>query len=792
MHLKGNRGNFIIIALLISGLLSSCSEQMRTKVMNPPVGKPFVYSNKINLSGNLSKEEKKRLTYELEDYWEDSLQVRKIQRWLIFYRIKNPAVYDSANIPRSINFMNAYLNAQGYFYATLQDSLYIDTVKNQMRANVVMNIDVGKNITIDTVAYNMSDSILQTLSLQKKEESDLKQGRPYTKNAVSTELDRLTALYRENGFYNFTREDLQAVLDTVDTRLLNLTLDPFKQAELIAEAARKRRENPSWKIELRNKPSMDSSKLRQYYIGQIYYYPELTLYDVPDSMMRTQFQHVDTFRRGIMKYNKGLFRFRPLREHTHIERGDLYNQKNYFKTLTRFSQVGAWQQADAINIPRGDSLDVHIFLVPAVKQSASIDLEGSRNSGDVITGNTLGISTNLSLVNRNIWKQAVQSRTTLRAGVELNLLSSDDNPLLQTYLVNASHTYVIPRILHPFGRWRKLRELENMRTLVALNSSFVDRRGFYKINNYVGSIGYEWSKPRPKRNGDDLWLYKPLNIEIYGITRLPGLDLLIQNNPFLQASFNEGNVVSQSLTFNRTTSKRNKSNFYRLSVEEAGGLFGLLPGLKNNIYRFLKTEAEYKHRTLFLKNEMAYRVFLGLGYNYGNGGAGTNRSMPFFKQFIAGGPYSMRAWGLRQLGLGSSQFSDTVNSTYRDRFGDMQLEANIEYRFQLAALGSFKIGSAVFADIGNIWNLKSNNQDPDSRFSFRELYRDLAIGVGTGLRLDFSYFLIRFDFAYKVKDPARNRNGGWMSFKDFVWSETRPSGLKVNNVAMQFGIGLPF
>ena len=152
----------------------------------------------------------------------------------------------------------------------------------------------------------------------------------------------------------------------------------------------------------------------------------------------------------------------------------------------------------------------------------------------------------------------------------------------------------------------------------------------------------------------------------------------------------------------------------------------------------------------------------------------------------------MRAWGLRQLGLGSSVFSDTVNSTYRDRFGDVQLEGNIEYRFTLLSLGSFKVGSAFFADIGNIWNIKRNDQDPDSKFSFSNLARDLAIGVGTGLRFDFSYFLIRFDFAYRVKDPARNRNGGWMSIKDFVWSETRASGLKINNMALQFGIGLPF
>ncbi len=68
--------------------------------------------------------------------------------------------------------------------------------------------------------------------------------------------------------------------------------------------------------------------------------------------------------------------------------------------------------------------------------------------------------------------------------------------------------------------------------------------------------------------------------------------------------------------------------------------------------------------------------------------------------------------------------------------------------------------------------------------------KDLAIGVGTGLRIDFSYFLIRLDFAYKLKDPARQYNNGWAD--RFQWFENRTNGLKVNNYAVQLGIGLPF
>lgn len=129
----------------------------------------------------------------------------------------------------------------------------------------------------------------------------------------------------------------------------------------------------------------------------------------------------------------------------------------------------------------------------------------------------------------------------------------------------------------------------------------------------------------------------------------------------------------------------------------------------------------------------------------------------------------MRAWRLRQIGLGSSVQSDTITKTsYRDRFGDMQLEVNLEYRFRLTSIGSFKIESAVFTDIGNIWSIKNIPGDPDARFSLKRLGQDLAIAAGVGLRVDFTYFLIRLDGAYKVKDPARSTNNGWLNTLNFT------------------------
>ncbi len=775
----------VVCGLLIT--LNSCSFLQWTVVRNYPPNKPFVYDNKITVKGNVSKDEKIQLTEELGKYWDDSLQVRKVQQFYFKYKIKNPPLFDSNNIVRSVNLMNAYLNSKGYYYASFTDTVKMDTVNDQVRVKVEMGINVGKNITIDSVSYELRDSNLQKLTRSAEKDKLLKKGAPYTKALISAELDRLVGLYRQNGYYRFTRDDIYAEADTTDTRLLQLTLDPFKQAQIIADAARIRRENPTWDITIFKRPAVDSASLRQYYIGKLYFYPEMSLSDIPDSVLKRKDFTEFTRRTITMRYKKGIFNYRPLREHTFLSRGKLYNESDYFKSINTLGQIGAWQQVDARPVIRdNDSLDIYFFLVPAIKQNFTIDLEGSKNTADFSLGNLWGISTNFSYNNKNVWKSAIQSLTTLRAGVELNLLTGGDNSLLQTFLINAGHTYVFPKLIQPFTNWRALNNLENKRTLVSINGSYVDRRTFYQLRSLTASWGYEWKK------GNNVWLYKPLNVEIYAIDTLKGLRDLFVSNPFLRASFNSGKVVSQSLSLVRSftdTRNPNKSHYFHMGLEEAGGLFGLIPGLRDDIYRYIKLEADYHQTIKFRKTELAWRTYAGMGYNYGTDSL-RDKSLPFFKQFFAGGPYSMRAWGLRQLGLGRSIASDDTATTYRDRFGDMQLEANIEYRFPLTTVAGIKVSSAFFADMGNVWNLKASSIDPAAQFSLSNLYRDLAIGVGTGVRIDFSYFLIRLDFAYKLKDPARQYNNGWAD--KFQWFENRPNGLKINNYAVQLGIGLPF
>lgn len=793
-----NKKGFIFFFI---GLIFTSCEVVR----NAPVNQPFVYSNKVLVKGNVSNDEKTRLTLNLENYWDDSLKAVKVNevRILTFHRphignvLKNPPAFDSVNIGRTIKAMTGYMNSQGYHYAYIKDSIAnFDTLKNkkQIRVHVFMKVETGKIVRVDSISYAMLDSSLQKIADNNINKSILTKGSPYNNQNVNSEIIRLTSIFRDSGYYKFTRDNLVAIIDTTDTKLLQLTLDPLEQAKLIAEAAKNKKANPKWNVLIEQKPFKDSSINTKFHVKKIFYFPETRLSDMPDSLLL----HTELFKQlqsknknSTMFYRQGRFTMRPLVNNTFLRRGNLYNETNFYKTLNLLGKIGAWQQTDArIQTVNNDSLNIYYFLVPAIKQSFSTDIEASRNSGDFISGSLFGLSTVFSYQNKNVWKQAIQSVTSLSLGTELNLgyNKSDtvNNSIWQSFQVSLSHTYIFPRFIQPFKNWNYLNRFDNKKTLLSISGSYYDRKGFYKLRSVVTYWGYEWNKGA----NSWAWSFKPFNIELYKIDTLQGLVQQFATYPFLRNVFRNGNAVGSTVQLSRIfVSKKNPLTSYnvRFYAEHSGLVLDLISFLNRNIFSYTKFESEviYSHKQA--RSELAARFFAGAGVSL------NSQSIPTYKQYFLGGPNSMRAWMIRQLGVGSSISSDTIHSSgYTDRYGDMALEANVEYRFNLATFSWGKVGSALFTDIGNIWNLKYNAQNPDASFKLSRLGKDIAIGVGTGLRFDFNYFLVRFDFGYKLKDPARQYNNGWADISKLTWIDKRINGNEVNNWAFQFGINLPF
>jgi outer membrane protein assembly factor BamA len=149
--------------------------------------------------------------------------------------------------------------------------------------------------------------------------------------------------------------------------------------------------------------------------------------------------------------------------------------------------------------------------------------------------------------------------------------------------------------------------------------------------------------------------------------------------------------------------------------------------------------------------------------------------LPFEKTFFAGGANGMRGWRMYELGPGSYENLDEGSSF--NQIGDIQLEANVEYRFPLYDW----IRGAFYLDAGNIWLLRESPDLPGGKFIFSEFLGQIAIDVGVGLRFDFDFFIFRFDPAIAIKKPTYPEGDRWtvdkLQLKDVVWN---------------FGIGYPF
>ena len=147
--------------------------------------------------------------------------------------------------------------------------------------------------------------------------------------------------------------------------------------------------------------------------------------------------------------------------------------------------------------------------------------------------------------------------------------------------------------------------------------------------------------------------------------------------------------------------------------------------------------------------------------------------MPFVKQFFAGGANDIRAFRSRALGPGSCYAGNRDTGFLADQPGDIKMEMNTELRFKLFSV----VRWAFFVDAGNIWALKTDSSRPGSRFSGNFL-QQVAVGVGTGLRIDVSILLIRLYLGIPVREPYLPEHQRWL--------------FDSKNLVFNFSIGYPF
>ena len=284
----------------------------------------------------------------------------------------------------------------------------------------------------------------------------------------------------------------------------------------------------------------------------------------------------------------------------------------------------------------------------------------------------------------------------------------------------------------------------------------------------------------------------PLQMNIVKLSDLDeGFYDSLADDPFLKNAYQNHFDLGSGLMLYYTTDSESipKNSFFytRLQFDIAGNVLSCFNNLMNQdsngarmiwntpYSQFVRSEITLGRTWVFGRNSgqsIATRLLAGAGYAYGN-----STALPFEKHFYAGGSNSLRGWQARTVGPGLSQMDDSF--VIPNQTGDMKLEANLEYRFDMF----WKVAGALFVDAGNVWTLRSSGEGNsyESMFRWDTFGESIAANWGLGLRLDFGFLLLRLDTGVKIHDPARMQK--WVT--PDMW-------FKRDGYAIHFGVGYPF
>ncbi len=792
-----------IVFLLL--LVSSCKtiKDATTFISKAPKNKPYLVANSVELVGeNFNKTERQSVIQRLSSQLDDSSKVNVKDAFFFLHFIKSPIAYDTGYSSISAFNMQTFMYHLGYYNA--KATYTQDTFKREV--TVKYKVIAGKPTLIDTLRYRLKKPDLQQIALASADESFLEQNKPVTKIAVLAEIARLVDSFRNNGYYKFTAAELRMRGDSSIAALTTISDDPFEQLRLLNEAQLKK-DSPTVKLALDLNPPEDSTKLYKYYVNKIYILSDYRVDDLLSDTLNVTQRATTNF---ILRYHERLFRTGLLARNITLRPGNIYNQREYFQTISNLTKLGVWKSINirvVENLDETNKVDLIIELITGRKFLFENSLEASysatNNTSAALGGNLFGLSANFSLKNKNIAKQAISMTHNLRLGVELNKASrSNSNNLIFSNEISYTNTVLkpglSPRVMNIF----KLKSGESF-----INSGFAynNRLNLFSLQSVNLNAGFTGLDKKNRT-----YVFRLLNANFsYLYNQSKTFTDLLDLNPFLRYSYNTsftlGTAFSYSSVFRNPKHplSLSKERNFKFNIEESGLTpLGLLPIVKKFKRQYVKLDAEYKYTVTKAKTAVAFRMFAGVGIPLFK-----DTALPFFKQFFGGGSNSMRGWPVRGIGRGAQKlipYNATSPNIFNDRTGDIQFETNIEYRHDIARIvpDLISLKGAAFVDIGNIWNIRDTKPGGGTdftKFEFKNFLKQLGLSAGYGFRFDFSYLILRTDFSFRFKRPeSSDINSGWKAppigfndaFKKIFSKDFRQ--WRYENFNFTIGINYPF
>lgn len=726
--------------------------------------------------------------------WLYNLRYEKYQKDTTNYQIKSrtvevPVIFDSTLMEKSVHNFKSYLFNSGYFYPTIKDTF---TLKNK-KAYTTYNIETGTNFLINKVHLNVDDSIIKEIVTRSMKETLLKKGEEFSMSLVDEERSRITSMLKDEGYYEFNQDNIVNIsLDTFNKSLLKDDYNPFESVINTLALQNQQQKNPTLDITIYIRADDNPKAYRKYYLNRVNVYPDfVSREDISDSLMITKHYNQMRFR-----YHKYYIKEKVLYKNIFFDSGAAYSQKNYDQTINRLNDLGVFQSVrlyqsiDTLHSTRDSGfINTAILLSPAKKYDFSTNFEIS--SG---TTYDVGCAPSFTFRDKNFIKGGNILNISLRGGIETNWDQSYAGNFFDKFQLfsrsagtNASLNF--PKFIAPFNRYFK--DKNTPRTILSAGASVLQRVDFFTSTNLTTSFTYNWQE-----KATNTWELSPLFISNFGLPYVSdSFQRRLDSIEFLAKLYTPVFIEGENFFFTYSNQLANKGRSYtyaKLGIEEAGALMSLVDAIAKpnvNFAQYFKFDFDIRRYINRTKSQFATRFYGGFGIPYGR-----SSSLPYIKQYFSGGPYSIRGWRIRTLGPGGYQNpkEDTVNGTgvFIDRTGDIKLELNTEYRFDIVQLfyGVIKMKGAVFGDAGNIWLAKVTADFPEGEFRLSRIGRDIAISTGAGLRFDLAgFFIFRFDAAFPIK-KTYGANGGWVTDKiAFGLNEWRK-----DNIILNIAIGYPF
>lgn len=780
---------WLVVALLIGFLFGACSNTKYLQNEETLYLGAYVKINsdkKIKNKGDLENELKllatpkpnrrffNQLAFRLWVYNKTKNAEKGLKKWLKESYAEPPVLFNPSDTTTSIAKMKNHLFKNGYFVNKVEAFTDI----NKQRAEVQYDAYVNHRYRFGTVKYPKNKRGINRVVNFYNKEGLLKTDAPFSINLLNEERVRITKDARNNGYFRFAKDYIVFEFDS--------TKNDYKVDVT---------------IKINNVDSI--TRHRRSYIRRVNIYSDYN----PNSTKNVS--GLDSVQLGFKKYvyKNDVVKHAALNRSVLFKKGRVFKMDEYNGTINKLINLGIYKFVNVKISPykteNYDSLDATIFLTTKDKIEFEADLEVNtkfEGAGFEIAESNLGSAVSLSHNNLNTFKGAERFVISLLAGAEFNLgkretiVENMDTTLagrIGAFEFSAQSSLLIPRFWLPF---RNEYDFSNLipKTVFGLGASYFDTN-LYNTIGLNASYGYQWSSTLSKQHRLD-----PVSINYFQLLNFSDeFEEEQMESITLRSSFEDQLLFGSKYTYvyNSILKEENKNYYYfKGSGELIGNLLNsFIKDTVNTVNdtvnkklfgvrtaQFVKFDAEGKYYRIFSKNHLlATRIIGGIGIPYGN-----SEVLPYSRQYYAGGTNGIRAFEARTLGPGIAPL-DTALNNFVNQTGELKLEASAEYRFDLAKY----LEGALFVDLGNVWqigNKESPHNNIKENFKFNRFLKDIAVGTGIGLRLDFSYFIIRGDVAI----PLRKQ---WDGTSGFKWINTNRYKLEgTENFVINIAIGYPF